>query len=132
GKMVGALMTKDANERILAEMMVGREVLFEDLEKKEVARKEVLRAENLQARNNRGRLALKGVSFSLYSGEILGIAGVEGNGQSELLEVLTGLRQVEKGTITINGNEAANKDSLEIRELGLSHIPEDRLSTGLS
>lgn len=132
GKMVGTLMTKDANERILAEMMVGREVLFEDLEKKEVARKEVLRAENLQARDNRGLLALKGVSFSLYSGEILGIAGVEGNGQSELLEVLTGLRQVEKGTITINGNEAANKDPLEIRELGLSHIPEDRLSTGLS
>lgn len=132
GKMVGTLKTQDANEQILAEMMVGREVLFEELEKKDVAREEVLRVNNIKARDNRGLLALRGVSFSLHSGEILGIAGVEGNGQSELVEVLTGLRQVEEGTFTINGIEATNMDPLQIRELGVSHIPEDRLSRGLS
>lgn len=132
GKMVGTLKTQDANEQILAEMMVGREVLFEELEKKDVAREEVLRVNNIKARDNRGLLALRGVSFSLHSGEILGIAGVEGNGQSELVEVLTGLRQVEEGTFIINGIEATNMDPLQIRELGVSHIPEDRLSRGLS
>lgn len=132
GKMVGTLKTQDANEQILAEMMVGREVLFEELEKKDVAREEVLRVNNIKARDNRGLLALRGVSFSLHSGEILGIAGVEGNGQSELVEVLTGLRQVEEGTFIINDIEATNMDPLQIRELGVSHIPEDRLSRGLS
>lgn len=132
GKMVGTLETKDATEQILAGMMVGREVLFEELEKKDVPKEEVLKVKDIKARDNRGLMALKGISFSLYSGEILGIAGVEGNGQSELVEVLTGLRQLEEGTITINGMEATNKEPLEIRKLGVSHIPEDRLSRGLS
>ncbi|GMG96310.1 ABC transporter ATP-binding protein [Tepidimicrobium xylanilyticum] len=132
GRMVGTLETKNANEQILAEMMVGREVLFEDLMRKNISKKEVLKVKNIKARDNRGLIALKGVSFNLHSGEILGIAGVEGNGQSELLEVLTGLRLAEEGSILVNGVEAINKQPLEIRELGISHIPEDRLSTGLS
>ena len=132
GKMIGTLETKHANEQILAEMMVGREVLFEELKRKNIAKKEVLKVRDIKARDNRGLMALKGVSFNLHSGEILGIAGVEGNGQSELLEVLTGLRLAEEGSILVNGVEAINKQPLEIRELGISHIPEDRLSTGLS
>jgi len=132
GKMIGTLETKHANEQILAEMMVGREVLFEELKRKNIAKKEVLKVRDIKARDNRGLMALKGVSFNLHSGEILGIAGVEGNGQSELLEVLTGLRLAEEGSIIVNGVEAINKEPLEIRELGISHIPEDRLSTGLS
>ena len=103
GKMVGTLETKDANEQILAEMMVGREVLFEDLHKEEVPKREVLSVKGIKARDNRGLIALDGVSFSLKAGEILGVAGVEGNGQSELVEVLTGLRKMETGSFIING-----------------------------
>jgi len=132
GRLVGTLKTKDATEQILAEMMVGREVLFEELNRIEVPREEVLTVKGIKARDNRGLMALKGVSFSLYSGEILGIAGVEGNGQSELVEVLTGLRQAEEGSVMIKGIEATNKEPMEIRNLGVSHIPEDRLATGLS
>jgi len=132
GKMVGTLETKEANEGILAEMMVGREVLFEQLDKKETFKEEVLLVEGLRARDNRGLVALNGVSFNLRRGEVLGIAGVEGNGQSELVEVLTGLRKTEEGRILINGVDASNKSPKEIRNLGIAHVPEDRLSTGLS
>lgn len=132
GRLIGTLDTKEANERILAEMMVGREVLFEELERKDLPKKEVLIAKDLKARDNRGLMALKGVSFSLRSGEILGVAGVEGNGQSELVEVLTGLRLAEEGSIKVKGIEATNMEPAEIRKLGISHIPEDRLLTGLS
>lgn len=132
GKMVGTLETKDANEQILAEMMVGREVLFEELYKEEVSKKEVLSVKGIKARDNRGLIALDGVSFSLKAGEILGVAGVEGNGQSELVEVLTGLREMEEGTFIINGKEVLNRNPKEIRKLGIAHVPEDRLSTGLS
>lgn len=132
GKMVGTLETKDANEQILAEMMVGREVLFEELYKEEVSKKEVLSVEGIKARDNRGLTALDGISFNLKAGEILGVAGVEGNGQSELVEVLTGLREMEEGTFIINGKEVLNRNPKEIRKLGIAHVPEDRLSTGLS
>lgn len=132
GKMIGTLHTKDANEQILAEMMVGREVLFNELYKEEVSKEEVLKVKAIKARDNRGLLALKGVSFNLKAGEILGIAGVEGNGQSELVEVLTGLREMEDGEFRVNGVEASNKSSREIRKLGIAHVPEDRLATGLS
>lgn len=132
GKMVGTLETKDANEQILAEMMVGREVLFEELYKEEVSKKEVLSVKGIKAKDNRGLTALDGISFSLKAGEILGVAGVEGNGQSELVEVLTGLREMEEGTFIINGKEVLNRNPKEIRKLGIAHVPEDRLSTGLS
>ncbi|WP_416198688.1 MAG: Galactose/methyl galactoside import ATP-binding protein MglA [Sporanaerobacter sp.] len=132
GKMIGTLQTKDANEQILAEMMVGREVLFDELYKKESSKKEVLSVKGIKARDNRGLVALNGVSFNLKAGEILGIAGVEGNGQSELVEVLTGLREMEEGEFIVNGVEAFNKSPNEIRKLGIAHVPEDRLATGLS
>lgn len=132
GTMVGTLNTKDADEQILAEMMVGREVLFDELHKKEVTKEEVLSVKNIKAKDNRGLKALNGISFNLKAGEILGIAGVEGNGQSELVEVLTGLRKIEEGSFLINGIEASNKSSKEIRKLGIAHVPEDRLTTGLS
>ena len=132
GKMVGTLETKDANEQILAEMMVGREVLFEELHKEKVSKEEVLSVKGIKAKDNRGLIALDGVSFSLKAGEILGVAGVEGNGQSELVEVLTGLREMEEGTFIVNGKEVSNRNPKEIRKLGIAHVPEDRLSTGLS
>ncbi|NLK44708.1 MAG: ABC transporter ATP-binding protein [Tissierellia bacterium] len=132
GKLVGTLDTKDANEHLLAEMMVGREVLFDKLEKKPTEKNEVLKVNGLRAKDNRGLLALKDISFSLKSGEILGIAGIEGNGQSELVEVLAGLRKKDGGEFYINGVEASDKSPREIRKLGIAHVPEDRLAMGLS
>lgn len=132
GKMLDTLETKSTNEQILAEMMVGKEVLFDELEKIEVAYEETLRVEDLKAKDNRGLMALKGISFNLRAGEILGIAGVEGNGQSELVEVLTGLRPKEDGSFSVNGVEVSRNTPKEIRNLGVAHVPEDRLAMGLS
>ena len=135
GKIIGTLDTQDANERVLAEMMVGREVLFDKIDKKDmedIECKEILKVEKLRARDNRGLIALRSIDLSLRPGEILGIAGIEGNGQSELVEVLTGLREKESGQIFINGVEVSNKSPRDIRELGIAHVPEDRLAMGLS
>lgn len=132
GKIIGTLNTKDADEQILAEMMVGREVLFDELDKEESPHEEVLKVENLRAKDNRGLVSLKDISFHLKAGEILGIAGVEGNGQSELVEVLTGLREKEDGDFFVNGVSVPGKTPREIRDLGIAHVPEDRLARGLS
>lgn len=135
GKMIGTLDTKAANEKILAEMMVGREVLLDKIDKKHIEDRkhdEILKVERLRARDNRGLIALRSIDLSLKPGEILGIAGIEGNGQSELVEVLTGLREKESGKIFINGVEVSNKSPRDIRKLGIAHVPEDRLAMGLS
>ena len=89
-------------------------------------------AEGLRARDNRGLLAVKDINLSLKSGEILGIAGIEGNGQSELVEVLAGLREKDCGQIFINGIEYSDKSPRDIRNLGIAHVPEDRLAMGMS
>lgn len=132
GKMIDTIETKDADKQILAEMMVGREVLFDELEKKELLHKEVLKVNGLKSRDNRGLISIKDISFNLKSGEILGIAGIEGNGQSELVEVLTGLREKEAGEFFVNGVSISGKTAKQIRDLGIAHVPEDRLSRGLS
>jgi simple sugar transport system ATP-binding protein len=135
GKMIGTLDTKAANEKILAEMMVGREVLLDKIDKKHIEdrkHEQILKVERLRARDNRGLIALRSIDLSLKPGEILGIAGIEGNGQSELIEVLTGLREKESGKIFINGVEVSNKSPRDIRKLGIAHVPEDRLAMGLS
>lgn len=132
GRLVGTLKTSEANEQILADMMVGREVLFDKLHKEDIKGEVVLVAKNLQASDNRGLPALKDVSFNLRAGEILGVAGVEGNGQSELIEVLTGLRDLKGGSLKVRGKEISNKTPREIRNLGIAHVPEDRLANGMS
>lgn len=132
GRMIGSIDTKDANEHILAEMMVGREVLFDKLEKVSLENETILKTVNIEALDNRGLKALNGINLDLRSGEILGVAGIEGNGQSELLEVITGLRPATGGDVLIKGVSVVNKKPNEIREMGLSHVPEDRLVTGMS
>jgi simple sugar transport system ATP-binding protein len=132
GKMIGTIDTVDATEEILAEMMVGREVLLDELHREGKLGEVLLQTKNLRARDNRGLTALDDISISIKAGEILGIAGVEGNGQSELMEVLSGLKNVETGEIYVNGKKAVGKTPKEIRKLGLAHVPEDRLITGLS
>lgn len=113
----------------MASLMVGREVMFDLHKKAQQPGEEVLRLEGVRAMNNKNLPALKGVSFSLRQGEILGVAGVAGNGQSELVEVITGLRACE-GHILLDGREIANKSPQFSIEHGLSHIPEDRVGVG--
>ena len=132
GKLVGVAETKDVNERILAAMMVGKEVLLDALDRKDRGETETaVEVRDLQALDNRGLPAVRGVSLTVRRGEILGIAGIEGNGQSELIEAITGMRPLRGGTVTIMGKSIAGKTPGEIRALGLAHVPEDRLATGV-
>ncbi|MEW6227237.1 MAG: ABC transporter ATP-binding protein [Bacillota bacterium] len=132
GKVVGAMRTADTNPREIARMMVGREVLLRIEKKPPAPRDVVLDVKDLVVADNRGLLAVKGVSLTVQAGEILGVAGVEGNGQTELVEALTGLRPVERGTVKIGNTDVTSASPLRRRELGLSHIPEDRLTRGLN
>ena len=131
GKLIGIEETKNVNERILASMMVGREVLQDPIEKRDVSGDVKIAVSDLQVPDNRGLPAVKGLSLEVRSGEILGIAAIEGNGQSELLEAITGMRPYA-GTITIAGQDIRGMSPGQIRQLGLSHVPEDRLATGIS
>ena len=132
GKLVDVRETATVSERELASLMVGRPILFEDIEKTGTPGEIRLDVQGLTVCDNRGLEAVKNLSLSLRSGEILGIAAIEGNGQSELLEAITGLRPCIAGTVTVCGQNATGKDPGQIRSLGLAHIPEDRLVTGVS
>lgn len=132
GRLIGVEETKNVNERILASMMVGREVLFDNIEKTGTPGDVQIKADNLYVADNRGLMAVNGVSLEVRAGEVLGIAAIEGNGQSELLEALTGMRPVARGDFFIQGEKSNGKTPGQIRELGLAHIPEDRVSTGVS
>lgn len=132
GKLVGLRNTKDVDERMLASMMVGREVLFSELERYGWLGKPLIQTEELHVRSDLMLPAVRGVSLEVREGEILGIAGIDGNGQSELVEAITGMRPIQRGRILIDGVDIWDKMPGEVRELGLAHIPEDHLATGLS
>ncbi|MBR5229262.1 MAG: ABC transporter ATP-binding protein [Firmicutes bacterium] len=132
GRLVGIEETKNVNERVLASMMVGRDVLFDDIEKTGQPDDVLIKAEDLYVSDNRGLMAVNGVSLEVKAGEVLGIAAIEGNGQSELIEALTGMRPVQRGFFSIQGTVCNGKTPGQIRDLGLAHIPEDRMSTGVS
>jgi len=140
GKNAGELITKETNQAEIARMMVGREVLLRVNKTPAHPGPAVLHVEDLHALSDRGLEVLHGVSFDVHAGEILGIAGVEGNGQSELVEALTGMRKITSGKITItqvkNGQPGETRNlttlnALEERLLGLAHVPEDRRGSGL-
>jgi ABC-type uncharacterized transport system ATPase subunit len=131
GKLVGVEETKNVNERMLASMMVGRPVLYDQLEKTGTPGAEEIRVENLTVQDNRGLTAVDGLSLSVRAGEILGIAAIEGNGQSELLEAIAGMRPVEHGKIFVHEQNVTGKAPGEIRAAGLAHVPEDRHKYGL-
>ena len=132
GKVVGNLAAQDATEQQLASLMVGREVLFEVEKRQTRIGETLLEVQGLQALDKRALLAVKGVSLSVRRGEIVGIAGVEGNGQSELVEAITGLRPVIDGLILLNNVPIQHSSVLERRQQGLAHIPEDRMTVGLN
>ena len=116
-------------KRDLAQLMVGRDVVFSVERKPQEPGDIVLDVRNVRAENNKGVPALQGVSLDVRQGEILGIAGVSGNGQSELAEVITGMRECE-GSILINGTEVANQPPITAIRSGAAHIPEDRTHVG--
>lgn len=126
GKDVGNLKTSEATKEIIANMMVGRQVLFNIKREPVEIGDVVVKVENIRAKNDLGFEKVKGISFDIRQGEVLGIAGVEGNGQTELIEVLAGLRKATEGTYNIDGVELINNSPKVIRDKGLSHIPEDR------
>mgnify|MGYP000396476613 CR=1 FL=1 len=135
GELVGVANTADVSERILASMMVGREVLLDALDREDpiVEDNEVAVAvTDLHVADNRGLPAVRGLSLEVHRGEILGIAGIEGNGQSELIEAVTGMRPYTAGQITIGGKSIAGMTPGQVRSLGLAHVPEDRIATGVS
>lgn len=131
GKCVGTGETKNTTAEELAQMMVGRKVVL-SLEKEPAQPGDtVLKVDDLHARGSRNLPALKGVSFDVKAGEIVGIAGIEGNGQSELVECLTGLRKATSGHIYVNGIDVLNNQPRTLIEQGVAHIPEDRQNRGL-
>jgi ABC-type uncharacterized transport system ATPase subunit len=134
GKLVDTVPNESLQKAELAKLMVGRDISL-DVGARHVlplqAKMEpVLKLENVTARNERRLVALDNVSLTLHSGEILGIAGVAGNGQLELAEVITGLRKLGSGSIYALGRRITDKSVREIIELGLAYIPEDRISVG--
>ena len=130
GKVVDRLKTAGATEQMLAQRMVGRPVIF-DLQKEPIEPGEpVIQVEGLTARNNKGVIALDDVSFTVREGEILGIAGVAGNGQHELAEVLFGLRELEGGRILFAGQDITRASVLDRWKLGMGYTPSERTEVG--
>jgi ABC-type uncharacterized transport system ATPase subunit len=131
GKVVGSAIPKNATESSLAKMMVGREVLLKVDKKKAKPGEAVLEIEDLHVLDDRDLVAVDGVSLEVRAGEVLGIAGVQGNGQTELVEALTGLRGVESGKVTMLEQDTTGKSPRGITEVGIAHVPEDRQKDGL-
>ena len=130
GKVTARLETKRATKRSLAKSMVGREVIFR-LKRVEVEKgKPILQVDNLTALNDKGFPALKGVSFTIREGEIFGIAGISGNGQHELAEVLAGLRKAEGGKVIFDGKDITHSSILERWQIGIAYIPCERVEVG--
>lgn len=131
GKTIDTVNVADVTEEQLAELMVGRAVKFE-IEKNPLhAGKEVLRLENICIKNTKGRLAVDNLSLNVRAGEILGIAGVDGNGQSELLYGISGMVPLESGRILLNGEDISKLSVRARTQKGIGHIPEDRQKHGL-
>ena len=131
GKVVGIKNTKDTNQEEIASMMVGRKVIFEIEKKPTNLGKTALKVKKLKALNNKRLPAVNDISFEIKEGEILGFAGVEGNGQTELVEVITGLRPASSGKILLYDRDITNYSPRSIREDKIAHIPEDRRQRGI-
>ncbi|MFC4098278.1 ABC transporter ATP-binding protein [Paenibacillus xanthanilyticus] len=131
GKVVGTVETKNTNERELAELMVGRSVSLQTEKSRREVGKVIFTAKDLQMKSNQNKSVLNGVSLEIRAGEILGIAGVDGNGQSELVQAITGMVKLSGGQVTINGKDITNQSPRQTGLAGISHIPEDRHKHGL-
>jgi ABC-type uncharacterized transport system ATPase subunit len=131
GRVAGTVAPQDATEASLASLMVGREVILQVDKGDSVPGEPVLVVRDLRVEDIRGVVAVDGVSFEVHRGEILGIAGVQGNGQTELVEALTGLRPPLSGEVFIDGQDVTYATPRQITQLGVAHIPEDREDDGM-
>jgi simple sugar transport system ATP-binding protein len=131
GNAVGTVDPAETTEQELARLMVGREVLFETVPRETTPGNPVLDVQNLHVRSDRGLMQVRDVEFTVREGEILGIAGVQGNGQTELVEAITGLRDAESGIISFEGNDITDMSRRDRIKAGIAYIPEDRQTEGL-
>lgn len=131
GEGIGTVITAETNPNELASLMVGRQVEFKTVKSEANPTDDTLVVKDLVVADYRGIDKVKGLNLTVRKGEILGIAGIDGNGQSELIEAITGLRKVKTGSVSINGKDITNKKPRKITESGVGHIPQDRHKHGL-
>ncbi|HFI0795277.1 TPA: ABC transporter ATP-binding protein [Streptococcus suis] len=131
GKSIETVDVAGATNEDLAEWMVGRSVSFKTEKIPSNPKEVILSIKDLVVNENRGIPAVKGLNLEVRAGEVVGIAGIDGNGQSELIQAITGLRKVKSGSITIKGEEVVGKTPRKITEMQVSHVPEDRHRDGL-
>jgi general nucleoside transport system ATP-binding protein len=131
GKTIETVPREGATEESLARAMVGREVLLRVEKEPAKAGEVLLEVRDLHVLDDRGLEKVRGISFDVRAGEIVGIAGVDGNGQTELIDALTGLQRIESGTVRIAGHELSHTTARAALDLGIGHIPEDRQRRGL-
>jgi len=131
GAYIGTVNKAETSEAELARMMIGRDVFLNIQREPSKVGEKVLEVKELWTSSEKEISKIRGLSFHVSEGEIVGIAGIDGNGQSEMVEAITGLRAVEKGDILMGGTNISNLSPKKIRDLGLAHIPEDRNTRGL-
>ncbi len=131
GKKIETLLRAGATEQKLAQLMVGREVLLRVEKNPTEPGDPLLQVEDLEVLDDRGLQAVRGVSLNVRAGEIVGIAGVDGNGQTELVDALTGLRRPSAGAVRIRGKDVTKASARDVLDTGVGHIPEDRQRRGL-
>jgi general nucleoside transport system ATP-binding protein len=131
GKLVETIPTAGATEEVLARAMVGRDVLLRVDKRPPQPAEPLLVVTDLRVRDERGLETVRGISFDVRAGEIVGIAGVDGNGQTELIDAITGLRSLESGRVTVAGRDVSHASAKQVLDAGMGHIPEDRQRRGL-
>lgn len=131
GKSIGTVNVAEVSHQELADMMVGRSVSFKTEKKDPNPQEVILSVQDLVVKDARGLTAVNHLDLEVRAGEVVGIAGVDGNGQSELIQAITGLRSIESGKITLSGQDITNVSPRTVTESGLGHIPEDRHRHGL-
>ncbi|HET8742797.1 MAG TPA: ATP-binding cassette domain-containing protein, partial [Gaiella sp.] len=131
GKLIETLPAEGATEESLARLMVGREVLLRVAKTAAHPGEPLLRVDDLHVIDERGIEKVRGVSFEVRAGEIVGIAGIDGNGQTELIDAMTGLFPIESGTVRLGDRDVTDESAHQHLEAGLGHIPEDRQRRGL-
>ncbi len=131
GKVIGETSPTETNIKELAKMMVGKEVIDIVSEKSKKVGNPIIKVEDLFATSKRGHMAINGISFEVKSGEILGVAGVSGNGQKELEDVISGIKKPHSGAIYFNGQNITGSSPKNIIDFGIGRIPEDRMENGI-
>ena len=131
GEGIGTVVTAETNPDELAGLMVGRQVSFKTVKKESTPGEVLLDIQNLIVTDNRGIEKVKNLTLQVRRGEIVGVAGIDGNGQSELIEAITGLRKAKSGTVKLHDKDITNLKPRQITESGIGHIPQDRHKHGL-